>query len=740
MIIPRKILLVEDAEPTSCSSLLKRPEYQVFKASHGLEAVQKAEELHPDLILLDTGLLSLNLAAATKQIRARAPDVKLLLLSHESGPELVRETWRLNAQGCVHKESAGTDLIRAIEVVLAGGRFVSSGREFSRVPLDLQSRLAAIVDSSDDAIVSQNLSGVIESWNSGAQRIFGYTEQEMLGQPITVIIPPRLRGEEREVLRRLQVGERIAQYETRRVTKDIRTIDVSITTLPVRDPEDRITGSATIIRDITEKKRIEAALRESEELFRLAMHNVAAGLYTLDPQGLVTYMNPAAESMLGWKLGELHGRDMHDVIHYRHPDGTPFPASACPALQTLEDGVAVQEREDVFIRRNGDFLPVVYSASPLKRRGKTVGMVVGFRDDTLRREAERAIRESEERFRMVANAAPVMIWMSGPDKLCTYVNQGWLEFTGRSIEAELGNGWTDGIHPEDAEGCFQTYSRAFDQQKPFQMEYRCKRYDGEERWLLSRGVPRFSADGSLAGYIGSVTDVTERKQAEDVLSRMSQRLLEAQEEERRRVARELHDDISQQISLMLLGLERCRIQPALLTDAGEGVAGIIQQAANLGRDVRALSHQLHSSNLDYLGLAEAASGFCREISAQHKVQVVLHSENVDMDLSRDVSLCLFRVLQEAIQNAIKHSRTRSFHVTLVGGPHEIQLTVLDSGIGFNPEEAIKKGGLGLTSMRERLKLVNGKVFIESQLGLGTTVHARVPLRKESKGQKDSARK
>ena len=484
-------------------------------------------------------------------------------------------------------------------------------------------------------------------------------------------------------------------------------------------------------------KRTEAALRESEERFRLAMHNVAAGLYTVDPEGLVTYMNPAAEAMLGWTHSELQGRSIHDVIHYKYPDGSPFPASACPALMTLENGVAVQEREDMFIRRNGDFFPVVYSASPLTRQGKTVGMVVGFRDDTSRREAERAIRESEQRFRAVANAAPVMIWMCDQDKLCTYVNQGWLDFTGRPVEAELGNGWADGIHPEDLEGYLEIYSKAFDQQKPFQNEYRCSRYDGEERWLLARGAPRFGADGALAGYIGSVTDVTERKQAEDVLSRMNQRLIEAQDEERRRVARELHDDISQQISLVLVGLERWRVHQSLVTEVREGIAEVIQQAVSLGRDVRALSYRLHSSNLDYLGLADAASGFCREISAQHKVEVNFQSENVNSDVPRAVSVCLFRVLQEALQNAIKYSGTRHFHVSLVGAPGEIQLTVQDSGIGFNPEEAIKKGGLGLTSMSERLKLVAGKVSIESRSGLGTTVHARVPLLAKSREQADS---
>jgi PAS domain S-box-containing protein len=729
-----KILLVVDADPSFSMLLQERPEYQVFKASNGQEAVQKADELHPDLILFDTDLPNVNVSATIRQIRASAPGARFILVGLEPGPDLVRETLRLKGQGCLYKQSAPTDLIPAIEAVLTGGRFVSSSVGFSIDTEELRSSLADIVESSQDAIVSRNLSGIIQSWNSGAQRIFGYTEKEAVGQPTTIIIPPRLRGEEREVLRRLQVGERIAHYETRRVTKDGRTIDVSITVSPIKDSEGRITGTAKIIRDITDRKRTEAALRESEERFRLAMHNVAAGLYTLDPQGLVTYMNPAAERMLGWKFADLRGRNIHEVIHYKYPDGTPFPAGACPALQTLQNGVAVQEREDTFIRRNGNFFPVVYSASPLKRGGKTVGMVVGFRDDTLRREAERAIRGSEERFRMVANAAPVMIWMSGLDKLCTYVNQGWLDFTGRSIEAELGSGWADAIHPEDLEGCLETYTVAFDERKPFQMEYRCRRHDGEERWLVSQGRPRFQADSSFAGYIGSVIDVTERKYAEQALSRMSQRLLEAQEDERRRIARELHDDISQQISLMLLGLERWRIHPSGPPEVREGIAGVIQQTANLGRDVRALSHRLHSSNLDYLGLAEAATGYCREISAQHKVQVHLQSENISTELSRDVALCLFRVLQEALQNAIKYSRTRHFYVSLIGRTGEIQLTVLDSGVGFSPEEAIKKGGLGLTSMRERLKLVDGKVSIESQLGKGTTVNARVPLRPKSGGQ------
>jgi len=136
-------------------------------------------------------------------------------------------------------------------------------------------------------------------------------------------------------------------------------------------------------------------VRESEERFRLAMSNVAAGVYTLDLDGLVTYVNPAAEAMFGWTNAELLGRNMHDVVHYKRPDGTPYPASDCPGMRVLQTGIELREHEDTFIRRDGGFFPVVYSASPLKKDGTTVGIVVGVRDDTLRHDAERALRDSE---------------------------------------------------------------------------------------------------------------------------------------------------------------------------------------------------------------------------------------------------------------------------------------------------------------------------------------------------------
>jgi PAS domain S-box-containing protein len=586
----------------------------------------------------------------------------------------------------------------------------------------------SIVESCDDAIISKTLKGVILAWNAAAQRMFGYTEQEAIGQPITIIIPPERHDEESDILRKMRAGERIEHYETRRVSKDGKIIDVSITFSPVRDTREEIIAISSIARDITESKRAQAALRESEERFRLAMNNVASGLYTLDLQGLVTYVNPAAEAMFGWTNTELLGKKMHDVTHYKHPDGTSFPASDCPGLQVLQRGTELREHEDMFIRKDGSFFPVVFSASPLKKEGQTVGIVVGFRDDTLHREAERAVRESEERFRLVANTAPVLIWISGIDKLCTYFNQGWLEFTGRSLEEELGDGWAERVHPEDLDECLNTYTKAFDRREPFRMVYRLRRHDGEYRWIIDHGVPRFNADGSFAGYIGSGIDVTERKLAEEALSTASQKLIEAQEEERTRIARELHDDVGQRIALLTVNLDSLKKGPLVsAAESARRIEEVRKQLEDLARDIQALSHTLHSQKLEYLGLGAAAAGFCREFSERHGVEIDFHSESIPRELPREISLCLFRVLQEALQNAIKHSGSRQFQVSLKSEANEIELKVHDLGIGFEPEEAIKGRGLGLTSMKERLKLVDGHLSIDSRPRRGTTIHARVPL-------------
>jgi PAS domain S-box-containing protein len=580
-----------------------------------------------------------------------------------------------------------------------------------------------------DAIVAIDDDQRIVVFNPAAEKMFRCAASDAIGTSLERFLPAHYHSAHREhffrfresSLTNLMTGFLSPAWALRADGEEF-PIEASI----FKSDHDAKRLFVAFVRDITERKRADAILRGSEERFRLAMHNVASGVYTLDLHGLVTYINPAAETMFGWTNAELLGRKMHDVTHYKHPDGSPFPASDCPGLQVLQKGVELREHEDTFIRKDGSFFPVVYSASPLKSEGNTVGIVVGFRDDTPRREAERAVRESEERFRLMADAAPVMVWMAGLDRRCTHFNRQWLEFTGRPAEAELGNGWTESVHPDDFTRCREAYVQAFDRRVPFTMEYRLRRRDGAYRWVLDSGVPRFNPDGFFAGYIGSAIDITDQKLATEALSNLSRNLMEAQEKERAWIARELHDDLGQRVVGLAMQLHNC----AQVLPNGSSERVCVQKASDqataLVHDLQAFSHRLHSAQLEHLGIASAAAGLCRELSEQHHVEIDFSHSGVPENLSKDIALCLFRVLQEALNNAVRHSGVRHFRVMLRGTPAEIRLEVIDAGRGFDPKAVIGHG-LGLISMQERLSLVNGEVFIESRPGGGTTIRARVNL-------------
>jgi PAS domain S-box-containing protein len=213
-------------------------------------------------------------------------------------------------------------------------------------------------------------------------------------------------------------------------------------------------------------------------------------------------------------------------------------------LRKIKRGESTNHFETARLKKSGARIDVSLTVSPvIDLNGRIVGASGIARDISERKHQEAILRESEERFRLVADTAPAMIWMSDTEKVPTFANKAWLDFTGRSMDAELGSGWAAGIHPDDLERSIDTYIQAFDRREPFRMEYRLRRHDGEYRWILDIGVPRFNRDGSFAGFIGSGIDVTESKVAGEMLASVSRRLIEAQEQERTRIAREIHDDI-----------------------------------------------------------------------------------------------------------------------------------------------------------------------------------------------------
>jgi PAS domain S-box-containing protein len=467
--------------------------------------------------------------------------------------------------------------------------------------------LAAIVASSDDAIISKSLDGIITSWNKSAERIFGYTSEETIGQHITLIIPAERHAEESDILARLRRGERVDHFHTVRRRKDGSLLDVSLTISPVRDSSGRVIGASKVARDITAQKQ-----------------------------------------------------------------------------------------------------------------------------------AEQALRESEQRFRVITDASPVLVWMSGTDRLCYYFNKGWLDFVGRTLEQESGNGWTENVHPEDFDHCMQIYISNFDARRPFEMEYRMRHHTGQYRWILDRGVPRYAPDGTFEGYVGGCLDIHDQKEAAEKV-RIAEdvtRLMKVQDQERRRIARELHDSAGQTLTVLGLNLaqlvERARIIAPELADEGKQIEEVVQR---LHREIRTTSYLLHPPLLDECGLASALNCYVEGLAERSDVAITL---DVAADVGRlpsDMELAIFRLVQECLTNIHRHSGSETALIRIAREGENVRTEVQDHGKGISRERLSEiqshGSGVGIRGIRERIRQFHGEMKIESN-GSGTSISVSIPIREEAR--------
>ncbi|HEX5008647.1 MAG TPA: PAS domain S-box protein [Hyphomonadaceae bacterium] len=471
--------------------------------------------------------------------------------------------------------------------------------------------------------------------------------------------------------------------------------------------------------EAVERARAEAALRTSEAKYRSLFENMDEAFYLLevvrDEEGRPTDVVYLDQNAAGIRMAgsPVAGKRLSGVNTNSLPEWLP-----------VFDGVArtgKPERFEKFSTVTGHWQH--YHVFPAGSGEDRVGILAY--NISSRKLAEEQLRESEAKFRAIANTSPVIIWMSDENSKVAFVNQSWLDFTGQSLEEALGDGWSQPIHPEDVLLMQPIYERALERREVFNVDFRLRRADGEYRSFVSTCAPRFHNDGSFAGYAGCSIDVTERRQAEEALASFNQQLADAQENERARIARELHDDVVQR--LVGLGLQLGNAGRSL--PAHEEAFGEIQNARSavlsLARDAQTLSQRLHPTWLEILGIAGAARGLCREVSRHSGVEIEWHIEDAANGLADDAALCLYRVLQEALQNAIKHSRAARVEVSLRAMDAEVEMVVKDFGGGIAPAAA-RFPALGLTSMKERLNTVGGRLSVRSQQG-GTTIRACVPI-------------
>ena len=480
---------------------------------------------------------------------------------------------------------------------------------------EIRSLLAEVVASSDDAIITKTLDGIITSWNRGAQHMFGYTADEVIGQPVTLLIPPEHLDEEPDILQRLRRGIRIEHYETIRRRKDGSLLNVSLSVSPVRDTSGKIVGASKIARDITHQKR----------------------------------------------------------------------------------------------------------------------------------EAE-AIRASEVRFRLMADCAPVLIWMADTSKSCTWFNKAWLDFSSRAMEQEIGFGWVQNIHPDDLDRFLQTYSAHFDARTGFKAEYRFRRRDGEWRWVINNAVPLHEApDGAFSGYIGSCVDITEFRQAatdrEQLL--VSERAARSEAERLGRMKDEFLATLSHELRTplnailgwatllrrvqvgsddYLKGLEtierNARVQTQIIADLLD-MSRIISGKVQL--DVQPVDlHEVLSAALDSVRPSADAK--------QLRVRATLDAKagRIRGDANR-----LQQVFWNLLTNAVKFTPAAGhIDVVLERVNSHVEISVEDSGIGIKPEflafvfDRFRQAdasitrrhgglGLGLSIVKHLVELHGGTVRVKS---------------------------
>ena len=489
-------------------------------------------------------------------------------------------------------------------------------------------RLASIVESSDDAIISKDLNGTITSWNGAAERIFQYTANEALGQHITLIIPPELREEETQIIKRLRNGERIEHFETIRVRKDGQRLNISLTVSPVRDSHGRIIGASKIARDVTDRKRIESELREKEGVLRAAFTQTYSFLAILSTDGTVLEANRAALEGTGFQRSEAIGHKVWDVWWRTLPEEL---ATLKSGIANAAKGLAVRE-ECRYALRDGSIRIADRTLNPVQDERGEVLMIVASGLDITEHLQLRGILEDRVRE--------------------------------RTLELEVKN----------AEVVRQT----------------------------------------------------------EIVRELSARLLQIQDEERRRIARELHDSVGQMLAAVSMNMANVhREADALSPEAAKSLednTGLLEQ---LSIEIRTISHLLHPPLLDEVGLESALQWYIDGFSERSKINVDLQLPEDFGRLPRNLEITLFRVVQECLTNIHRHSGSTTASIRVARLQNEVRLEVRDAGKGIPKETQAtlasgKLSGVGLRGMHERLRQMGGRLEVQSN-GTGTLILATLPI-------------
>jgi PAS domain S-box-containing protein len=597
--------------------------------------------------------------------------------------------------------------------------------------------LSAIVDSSDDAIISKDLNGVITSWNKSAQRLFGYTAEETVGRSITILIPPDRLEEEPQILARLRRGERVDHFETIRRRKDGTLLEISLTISPVRDADGTVIGASKIARDITHSKRFERANR----LLSAIVDSSDDAIISKDLNGIITSWNRSAERLFGYTAEEAVGKPV--ALLLIPPDRQDEEPKI---LARLRRGERVDHFETVRRRKDGALLDISLTISPVKdAEGRVIGASKIARDISERKRFMAALTASEARFRQLANSMPQIIWTARPDGYVDYYNDRWYTFT-RFPRERLGPAsWEPILHPEDLERVRKAWHEAVSSGDPFHIEHRFwDRHESRWRWFMSRALPARDELGAIVKWFGSFADIDEQKQVEDELRRANHDL----EQFAYSASHDLQEPLrSVKIySELLTKRYKDNLDPQALEFLGY-LRGGATRMEMLVRDLLAYTQitrvetptgltdageVLTSTVADLSGMILEAGA---EVTSGPMPEVPMHRAH------------LRQLLQNLIGNAIKYRSQHRPARVQVSAEHQNGswiFSVADNGIGIAQQYQTKVFGLfkrlhtndeysgtgiGLAICQRIVDRYRGRIWVESELGQGATFRFTIPCEK-----------
>lgn len=486
--------------------------------------------------------------------------------------------------------------------------------------------------------------------------------------------------------------------------------------------------------EITERKKAEQSVRDSQQLLELVLATLPVGVAVTDREGDIITANEAARRIWGDLIVSGLERRMR-TKGFWHDSGKRIAPTEWASVRALSEGqTSLDELIDIETF-DGKRKTMRNSAAPIRNaEGLIVGAVFVNEDVTERVRAEDAVRKNEEQLRDVIDTIPVIAFISMPDGSNEFTNRSWQEYTGLSVKDTAGWGWASTVHPDDIARHLEKWRASVSAGTTFDNAARYRGTNGQYRWFLVRAVPLRDERGNLLRWYGALMDIEDRVHAEqalresaDRLQLLSRRLLEVQEEDRRHLARELHDEFGQLLATITVQLHAAK---AL---AGESARSIIEECISIlqraGDEVRSLALELRPTMLDTAGL----DATLRWLASQHEQRTGIPTEVVGHlnEVPGEVAIAAFRVIQEALTNVLRHAQAQHIWIELSQSDGAVELLVRDDGVGFDVPEtldwAANRGHLGLLGMNERVQILGGRLEVDSKPGLGTRIRLSLPL-------------